>query len=201
MAPVTVPTDKLFEFVDFDAFYAWLADNHDQADEVWIRIFKKASGRPTISATEAIDAVLCWGWIDAIKKSWDADSFVQRYCPRRPKSVWSQTNRDNVARLVEQGLMTEHGLKHVAAAKADGRWEAAYRTTDAPPADLVAAIGANPAAQKTFEGLTAQNRFALVYRTNSLKTEAGRKKRIADFVAMLARGETIYPQKTKGEGR
>jgi len=201
MAPVTVPTDKLFEFVDFDAFYVWLADNHDQADEVWIRIFKKASGRPTISATEAIDAVLCWGWIDAIKKSWDADSFVQRYCPRRPKSVWSQTNRDNVARLVEQGLMTEHGLKHVAAAKADGRWEAAYRTTDAPPADLLAAIGANPAAQKTFEGLTAQNRFALVYRTNSLKTEAGRKKRIAEIVAMLARGETVYPQKTKGEGR
>lgn len=197
MAPVSVPTEKLREFVDFDAFYAWLAKNHDQADETWIRIFKKASGKPTITAVEAIDAVLCWGWIDAIKKSWDAESFVQRYCPRRSKSVWSQINRDNVARLVEQGLMTEHGLKHVAAAKADGRWDAAYKTNQAPPADLLAAIAADPAAQKTYDGLSSQNRFALTFRTISLKTEAGRKKRIADYVAMLARGETIYPQKAK----
>ncbi|AVF03473.1 MULTISPECIES: YdeI/OmpD-associated family protein [Devosia] len=197
MAPVSVPTDKLREFVDFDAFYAWLAKNHDQADEIWIRIFKKASGKPTITAVEAIDAVLCWGWIDAIKKSWDAESFVQRYCPRRSRSVWSQINRDNVARLVEQGLMTEHGLKHVEAAKADGRWDAAYKTNQDPPADLLAAIAADPAAQKTYDGLSSQNRFALTFRTISLKTEAGRKKRIADYVAMLARGETIYPQKTK----
>lgn len=197
MAPVSVPTDKLREFVDFDAFYAWLAENHDQADEIWIRIFKKASGKPTITAVEAIDAVLCWGWIDAIKKSCDAESFVQRYCPRRSRSVWSQINRDNVARLVEQGLMTEHGLKHVEAAKADGRWDAAYKTTQEPPADLLTAISADPAAQKTYDGLSSQNRFALTFRTISLKTEAGRKKRIADYVAMLARGETIYPQKTK----
>ena len=197
MARVSVPTDKLREFVDFDAFYGWLAENHDQADEIWIRIFKKASGRPTITLVEAIDAVLCWGWIDAIKKSWDAESFVQRYCPRRPKSVWSQVNRDNVARLIEQGLMTEHGLKHVEAAKADGRWDAAYRTNQDPPDDLLAAIAANPAAQATYERLSSQNRFALTFRTISLKTEAGRKKRIADYVAMLARGETIYPQKAK----
>lgn len=197
MAPVTVPTDKLFEFVDFDAFYAWLADNHDQADEVWIRIFKKASGRPTITPVEAIDVVLCWGWIDAIKKSWDAESFVQRYCPRRPRSVWSQINRDNVARLIEQGLMTEHGLVHVEAAKADGRWDAAYKTTQEPPADLLEAIAANPAAQATYDGLTAQNRFALTFRIISLKTEAARKKRIADYVAMLARGDAIYPQKAR----
>jgi uncharacterized protein YdeI (YjbR/CyaY-like superfamily) len=197
MAPVSVPTDKLREFVDFDAFYAWLAENHDKADEIWIRIFKKASGKPTITAVEAIDAVLCWGWIDAIKKSWDAESFVQRYCPRRSRSVWSQINRDNVARLVEQGLMTEHGLKHVEAAKADGRWDAAYKTNQDPPADLLAAIAADPAAQKTYDGLSSQNRFALTFRTISLKTAAGRKKRIADYVAMLARGETIYPQKAK----
>ena len=197
MAPVSVPTDKLREFVDFDAFYAWLAENHDKADEIWIRIFKKASGKPTITAVEAIDAVLCWGWIDAIKKSWDAESFVQRYCPRRSRSVWSQINRDNVARLVEHGLMTEHGLKHVEAAKADGRWDAAYKTNQDPPADLLAAIAADPAAQKTYDGLSSQNRFALTFRTISLKTAAGRKKRIADYVAMLARGETIYPQKAR----
>lgn len=198
MAPVIVATDKLHEFVDFDAFYAWLAANHDSADEVWIRIFKKSAGRATITPVEAIDAVLCWGWIDAIKKSWDEVSYVQRYCPRRPKSVWSQVNRDNVARLGEQGLMTEHGLVHVETAKADGRWDAAYKTTQDAPPDLLAAIAENPMAQKTYEGLSAQNRFALIFRTNSLKTEAGRKKKIAGFVEMLSRGETIYPQKDKG---
>lgn len=195
MAPVTVPADKLAEFESFAAFYDWLAEHHDSADEIWIRIFKKASGRPTITPIEAIDAVLCWGWIDAIKKSWDEVSFVQRYCPRRPSSVWSQINRDNVARLAEAGLMTEHGLAHVEAAKADGRWDAAYKTTEAAPADLLAAIAANPLAQRVYDQLTAQNRFALSFRVNSLKTPAGRDKKIAGFVAMLARGETIYPQK------
>lgn len=197
MAPVQVPPDKVLEFTSFEAFYDWLKANHDHADEIWIRIFKKASGKPTISTTEAIDAVLCWGWIDAISKSWDEESYVQRYCPRRPKSVWSQINRDNVARLIEKGLMTEHGLAHVEAAKADGRWDNAYKTNQPPPPDLLAAIAANAKAQATYDGLSAQNRFALTFRTISLKTEAGRRKRIADFVAMLARGETIYPQKAK----
>ena len=106
MAPVPVPLDKLHEFASFGAFYDWLAEHHATADEVWIRIFKKASGHPTITPVEAIDAVLCWGWIDAIKKSWDETSFVQRYCPRRPKSVWSQINRDNVARLTAASFMS-----------------------------------------------------------------------------------------------
>lgn len=194
MAPVIVRPEALREFADFRAFYDWLAENHDTAEEVWIRIFKKGSGRATVSPTEAIDAVLCWGWIDAIRKSWDDDSFVQRYCPRRSKSAWSQINRDNVARLTEAGLMTAHGQKHVELAKADGRWDAAYRTTMAPPEDLLAAIAANAEAQKTFATLTAQNRFALTFRVTTLKTEAGRKKKIAALVDMLARGETIYPQ-------
>ncbi len=198
MPPVTVPTDKLHEFVDFRTFYDWLATHHDSADEVWIRIFKRASGRPTISPTEAIDVVLCWGWIDAIKKSWDDVSFVQRYCPRRPKSVWSQINRDNVERLSQAGLMTEHGLVHVEAAKQDGRWDAAYKTTQDAPPDLLAAIAGNPAAQATYDRLSAQNRFALTFRTNALKTPAGREKKIRGFVDMLARGETIYPQKDRG---
>ena len=194
MAPVTVNPAAVREFTDFRAFYDWLAENHDSAEEVWIRIFKKATGRPTITPVEAIDAVLCWGWIDAIKKSWDEESFVQRYCPRRPKSVWSQVNRDNVARLTEAGLMTGHGLKHVETAKADGRWDAAYKTTMEPAPELLAAIAANPAAQKTYETLSAQNRFALTFRVHNLKTEAGKSKKIAAFVDMLARGETIYPQ-------
>lgn len=195
MAPVTVPREALHEFTDFAAFYDWLAAHHDSADEVWIRIFKKATGKPTITPVEAIDAVLCWGWIDAIKKSWDDESFVQRYCPRRPKSVWSQINRDNVARLSENGLMTRYGLAHVETAKADGRWDAAYATTMAPPQDLMAAITANADAAKTFAGLTAQNRFAVIFRVNALKTPAARARKIESFVAMLARGETVYPQR------
>lgn len=194
MAPVIVPTEAVREFTDFRAFYDWLADNHETADEIWVRIFKKASGKATVTPVEAIDAVLCWGWIDAIKKSWDAESFVQRYCPRRAKSVWSQVNRDNVARLTAAGLMTAHGQKHVDLAKADGRWDAAYATTMAAPADLLEAISANPAALKTYEGLSAQNRFALTFRVHNLKTVAGRQKKIVAFVEMLARGETIYPQ-------
>lgn len=194
MAPVIVPTEAVREFTDFRAFYDWLADNHETADEIWVRIFKKASGKATVTPVEAIDAVLCWGWIDAIKKSWDAESFVQRYCPRRAKSVWSQVNRDNVARLTTAGLMTAHGQRHVDLAKADGRWDAAYATTMAAPADLLEAISADPAALKTYEGLSAQNRFALTFRVHNLKTAAGRQKKIVAFVEMLARGETIYPQ-------
>lgn len=194
MPPVVVPADRLHEFPDFQSFYDWLSQHHDSSDEVWVRLFKKGSGRATISSTEAIDAVLCWGWIDAIRKSWDDVSFVQRYCPRRPRSVWSQVNRDNVERLIGAGLMTSHGLRHVHAAQADGRWDAAYRTTMEPPGDLLAAIAASKRASRTYAALTAQNRFALTFRVVALKTAAGRARRIAEFVAMLERGESIHPQ-------
>ena len=198
MAPVNVDPAKIREFADKQAFYDWLAENHDTQDEVWIRIFKKASGVKTISPVEAIDVVLCWGWIDAIKKSWDAQSFVQRYTRRKPKSLWSQVNRDNVARLVAEGRMTEHGLRHVERAKADGRWDAAYATTMDAPDDLLAAIAANPAAQAMYDTLTAQNRFSLIFRVINLKTQDARARKIAGFVDMLEKGETIYPQKSKG---
>tara|TARA_R110002124_G_scaffold9547_4_gene48923 strand:- start:281 stop:877 length:597 start_codon:yes stop_codon:yes gene_type:complete len=196
MASVQVDPEAVLTFASPDAFYQWLGAHHDSAGEVWIRIFKKASGVPTITPVEAIDVALCWGWIDAIKKSWDDVSFVQRYCPRKARSTWSQINRDNVARLIADGRMTEHGLRHVETAKADGRWDAAYATTMAPPADLLEAIAANPAALASYRGLTAQNRFALIFRVINLKTPAARARKISGFVEMLARGETIYPQKT-----
>jgi uncharacterized protein YdeI (YjbR/CyaY-like superfamily) len=195
MAPVVVDPAKVREFTNQDSFYRWLADNHSSADEIWIRIFKKGSGKPTISPVEAIDAVLCWGWIDAIRKSWDEQSFVQRYVPRGRKSVWSQINRDNVARLIREGRMTEHGLRHVEAAKADGRWDAAYKIGMEPPPDLLAAIEASPAANATYQALSSQNRFALTFRIGNIKTPATREKKIRSFVEMLERGETIYPQK------
>ncbi|MDB5537344.1 MAG: hypothetical protein JWQ65_2219 [Devosia sp.] len=196
MAPVIVDPQKIREFPNQDAFYDWLKAHHDKDDEVWIRIFKKASGKPTITAVEAIDVVLCWGWIDAIRKSWDDVSFMQRYTRRGKKSLWSQINRDNVARLVADGRMTEHGLKHVEAAKTDGRWDAAYGSskTMVMPDELMEAIRAEPKALATYETLSAQNRFALGFRIGNLKTAAGREKNIKAFVEMLAKGETIYPQ-------
>lgn len=197
MAPVVVDPDKVREFADGQAFYDWLAAHHASDDEVWIRIFKKGSGRPTISAAEAIDVVLCWGWIDAIRKSWDDLSFVQRYTHRGRKSAWSDINKANVARLVEEGRMTEHGLKHVELAKADGRWDASYRTTMDPPADLLAAIEASPGAMEFYRTLSAQNRFALIFRVINLKTPSARARKIAGFVAMLEKGETLHPQKVK----
>ncbi|MGM4905220.1 YdeI/OmpD-associated family protein [Tardiphaga sp. 866_E4_N2_1] len=198
MAPVKVDPANVREFKNADAFYKWLGKNHDKADEVWIRIHKLKSGLPSITPKEAIDVVLCWGWIDGIRKGLDETSFLQRYSPRGKKSVWSKINVDNVARLVAEERMTEHGLVHVEAAKADGRWDRAYRVKASElPADLQAAIDAEPKAKVMLAKLSAQNRFALAFRVNNLKTEAGRKKRIASFVDMLRRGETIHPQGKK----
>jgi len=194
---VKVDPAKVFEFESFEAFYAWLRDNHDSADEVWIKVHKVGSGLRSITPKEAIDAALCWGWIDAIRKGFDEKSFLQRYTTRRPKSVWSRINVDNVERLIAAGLMTEHGLEHVEAAKADGRWDRAYAGSREMelPEDLLAAIRADPRALVTFEKLNSQNRYALAIRVHNLRTEAGRRRKIAEFVAMLARGEAPYPQK------
>lgn len=195
MAPVTVDPAKVRAFKDTASFYKWLGKHHDVEKEVWIKIHKVGSGLKSITPKEAIDVVLCWGWIDGLRKGFDARSYLQRYTPRGRKSVWSQINIDNIARLVREDRMTGHGLKHVEAAKADGRWDRAYRVKGAKfPDDLQAAIDAEPKARATLEKLSARNRFALVFRIVNMKTEAGRKKKIATFVAMLKRGETIHPQ-------
>jgi uncharacterized protein YdeI (YjbR/CyaY-like superfamily) len=197
MAAIVVDPARVHEFVDADAFHDWLSRNHASEPEVWIRIRKAASGLPSITALEAVDVVLCWGWIDAVRKSLDETSFLQRYTPRGRKSIWSKRNIDNVARLIEEGRMTPHGLREVEAAKADGRWDRAYGSGKGLPIpdDFQAAIDASPKAKAMLARLTEQNRFALAFRVHNLKTEAGKQKKIAAFVAMLERGETIYPQK------
>jgi uncharacterized protein YdeI (YjbR/CyaY-like superfamily) len=144
--------------------------------------------------------VLCWGWIDGQRKSFDEKSFLQRYSPRTRNSRWSEINREHVARLSAAGRMTPHGQRQIDAAKADGRWDAAYapmRAVSAAtiPDDLRAAIRANPRAQKTFETLSKRNLFSLVFRTNAMKTAAGRAKKVATLVATLARGQTIVPDR------
>lgn len=194
-----VDPSKIREFKTLNHFYDWLSKHHDKEPEVWIKIHKMGSGLPSITAKEAIDVVLCWGWIDGLRKGFDDKSFLQRYTPRGPKSLWSQINVDNVARLTREGKMTEHGLRHVTAAKADGRWERAYKGGKEMtlPADLLAAINAEPKAKKMLQRLNAQNRFALAFRVHNMKTEAGRTKKIETFVARLKRGETIYPQREK----
>jgi uncharacterized protein YdeI (YjbR/CyaY-like superfamily) len=198
MPPTKINPDKVRAFKDADSFYKWLGKHHDKEDEIWIKIHKVNSGLKSITPKEAIDVVLCWGWIDGLRKGFDDKSFLQRYTPRTRKSVWSQINADNVARLIKEGLMTDHGLKQVDAAKADGRWARAYNSKDMKvPDDLQAAIDAEPKAKAMLAKLSAQNRFARAFRTQNMKTEAGRKKKIEAFVAMLKRGETIYPQGKK----
>jgi uncharacterized protein YdeI (YjbR/CyaY-like superfamily) len=200
MAPVKPDPKKTRSFRKAKALETWLAAHHDRASELWLRIYKKGSGVATVTAAEALDVMLCWGWIDGIRKGFDERSFLQRYTPRRPKSIWSQNNREHVARLTAAGRMTEHGQRHVDGARADGRWDAAYApirsTTRATiPADLRAAIEANPRARRTFETLGKVNLFALAFRTNHMKTAAGRARKIAALVTMLARGETIVPER------
>ena len=203
MAPVIPDPGKIRSFRTEAAFAAWMKANHARETELWLKIHKKGSGLPTVSNAEALDVALCWGWIDGIRKSFDERSFLQRYTPRRGRSLWSQVNRDNVARLIAAGRMTAPGRRQIDAAKADGRWDAAYApirsTTSATiPKDLRAAIQANPRARQTFRTLGRMNLFALAFRTNNMKTPAGRAKKIAALVAMLARGETIIPERSAG---
>jgi uncharacterized protein YdeI (YjbR/CyaY-like superfamily) len=199
MAPIKVDPAKVRTFKDAASFYEWLAKHHDKDDEVWIKIHKVESGLKSITPKEAIDVVLCWGWIDGTRKGYDDRSFLQRYSPRSKKGTWSQINVDNVARLIKDGRMTAYGLKHVDAAKADGRWDRAYKSGKdmAIPADLQTAIDAEPKAKAMLSKLSEQNRFALAFRIHNMKTEAGRQKKIKTFVDMLKRGETIYPQRKK----
>ena len=199
MAPVIPNPKKIKSFRTAAAFETWLAANHARETELWLKLHKKDSGLPSVTYAQALDVALCWGWIDGLRKGFDARSFLQRFTPRKPKSVWSQVNRDHVARLVKAGRMTAHGTRHVAAAKADGRWAAAYApirsTTEATvPADLRAAIEASPRARQAFKTLGRVQLFALAFRTNSMKTPAGRTRKIAELVAMLERREPGVPE-------
>jgi len=195
MAPFVVNQDAVREFKDQAALEAWFTKHHARAPELWLKLHKKGSGLPSVTYAEALDIALCWGWIDGQKKSFDAASFLQRFTPRGPRSIWSQRNIANVERLGAAGRLQPRGQAEIDAARADGRWQRAYaagRDMQMPP-DLLAAIAANPAAQATFATLNRQNQFALAFRIGNIKTPAGRAKKIAGFVDMLARGETIHP--------
>ena len=192
MKPKTFATTRALE--------TWMRSHHARAPELWIKIHKKDSGLRSVTPSEALDVMLCWGWIDGLRRGFDEQSFLQRYTQRRAKSIWSQVNREHVARLKKAGRMTPHGQAQIDAAKKDGRWDAAYApiraaSADNLPPDLLAAIRKNARAKKTFATLNRANLFALSFRTNNMKTPEGRAKKIAALVDMLARGETIVPQK------
>jgi uncharacterized protein YdeI (YjbR/CyaY-like superfamily) len=206
MAPVTPDPKRIRGFRDAAAFEKWLSSHHDRETELWLKIHKKASGLPTVTYAEALDVALCWGWIDGLKKSFDDDSFLQRFTPRRPRSVWSQVNRQHVDRLVRAGRMTTHGLKHVEAARADGRWDAAYAPIRAAspasiPDDLRAAIDANARARRAFATLGRMELFALAFRTNNMKTTDGRARKIAELVERLATNGTLARDRPEDAGR
>jgi uncharacterized protein YdeI (YjbR/CyaY-like superfamily) len=201
MAAVVPNPERIRDFASQQEFEGWLARHHDSEPELWLKIHKKDSGLPTVTYAEALDVALCWGWIDGQKKGFDDKSFLQRFTPRGAKSIWSIINREHVERLIKAGRMQPPGLKQVEAAKADGRWERAYQSSAKMemPEDLLAAIRAEPKALATFEKLNANNRYALAFRTHNMKTPAGRQKKIAGFVEMLARGDMPYPQDNKAK--
>lgn len=181
-------------FPNAKAFGAWLQREHDRSDGLWLKIAKKGTGVTSVTYAEAVDVALCYGWIDGQKARYDDTWFLQRFTPRRPRSVWSQINCDKVADLLDQGLMQPAGLEQVERAKADGRWEAAYQgsRTITVPDDFQAALDANPAASATFVGISRANRYAFLYRIQDAKRPQTRTSRIETYVAMLAAGETLH---------
>src|SRR5690349_17638745 len=184
---------------DAEALRAWLSANHATSPGVWLALTKKGGTVTTLTWQQAVDEGLCFGWIDGQARKGDEATSWIRFTPRRARSTWSQRNVAHVARLETQGRMFPAGRAAVEAAKADGRWAAAYAPPSEAevPADLRTAIAAEPAAQAMFDVLTKSNRFALIYRVNAVKRADTRERKIGEFVAMLARHETIYPQKAK----
>ena len=184
----------VLELAGAQPWQRWLTRNHGASRGVWLAFAKKDSGRTSITYPEAVEAALCWGWIDGQAHKRDASSWLQRFSPRGARSVWSKINRDKALSLIERGAMQPPGLAEVERAKRDGRWERAY---DSPrnaqvPDDFKAALAAEPRAAQFFETLNAANRYAIWFRLHHAKRPETRARRIAQFVAMLARGKKLH---------
>ena len=184
---------------DADALRAWLVANHGTSPGVWLALAKKGGTTTSLTWQQAVDEALCAGWIDGQRRTRDAETSWIRLTPRRARSIWSSRNVRNVARLTAEDRMLPAGLAAVEAAKADGRWAAAYAPSSESevPSDLAAAIAAVPAAQAMFEVLTRANRYALIHRLGAVKRPETRQRKISEFVAMLARQEPIHPQQAR----
>jgi uncharacterized protein YdeI (YjbR/CyaY-like superfamily) len=185
---------------DAGAWRAWLAEHGASATGVWLVLAKKGRSSPTrLRYQEALEEALCYGWIDGQVRRGDDSSYRQRFTPRRSRSVWSKRNVQTAERLIAGGRMQPAGLAAVERARAGGQWETAYAGSAEieVPDDFAAALAAEPRAFAMFEILTSQNRYAILYRLAKVQTAEARSRRIAEFVAMLAREETIYPQRRR----
>jgi uncharacterized protein YdeI (YjbR/CyaY-like superfamily) len=189
----------MLTFADAAAFEAWLDEHGQSTPGIWLRFAKQGAPQATVSKSDAIDSALAYGWVDGQLGRVDENFFKTRFTPRRSKSAWSRVNRERVETLESAGRMQPPGRAQVELAKADGRWAAAYAPSReaAPDADLDAALDAEPAARRLFDALDAANRFAVLYRIHQAKTPAKRAAKIVELVAMLSRGETIHPRRSK----
>ena len=188
--PIELPT---LSFESKKKFADWLAKQYDKSAGVWLKLAKKGTGIPSVTITEALDVVLCYGWIDGQRASFDENYYLQKYTPRRPRSIWSKINVEKVESLIASGEMRPAGLKAVEAAKQDGRWDAAYASqkTMTVPADFQSALEKNKKAKAFFETLTGSRRYAFLFRIETAKKAETREKRIRIFVEMLEKSETL----------
>jgi uncharacterized protein YdeI (YjbR/CyaY-like superfamily) len=189
-------------FASAAAWEQWLEQHHASSDGVWIMIAKKGSGIESVRYPEVLETALCFGWIDGRREALDERRFLQRFTPRRARSRWSRINREKAERLIAEDRMHMAGLGEVERARADGRWEAAYegQRTITVPEDLRRELDARPQARAFFEGLSSQNRYAILYRLQDAKRPETRARRLARFVEMLEAGETLHPGGGSGRG-
>ena len=191
MSPAELP---ILPFASQQELADWLAENHDRSDGLWLKLAKKDADVPSVTYDEAVEVALCYGWIDSQKKGFDQSFWLQRFTPRKPKSIWSKVNREKVEQLIASSRMQAPGLAAVELAKQDGRWEAAYnsQSTIEPPEDLLAALDANPKAKAFFTTLDSANRYAILFRLQTARKAETREKRLRQFVEMLERGEKFH---------
>lgn len=181
-------------FATQEAWRQWLDKNHAKADGIWIKFFKKHTGKKTVSYAQALDEALCYGWIDGQSKSLDEDTYKQKFTPRRSRSIWSKRNIEHVARLIKEKKMMPAGLAQIKAAKADGRWEAAYdsQSNMKIPDEFMKLLAKNKKAEKFFKSLNKSNTYAINWRIQTAKKPETRAKRMKEMVAMLAKGQTFH---------
>lgn len=187
--------DPVMLFAGPKQWTAWLGKNHTMCSGVWLRIAKKGSAVKSITYAEALEAALCYGWIDAQKRPESDEAWLQRFTPRREKSIWSKINREKATALIAAGRMQPAGVAQVERAKQDGRWDAAYDSFSAAavPEDLQAALDVNEPAREFFAGLDRANRYAVLWRIQTVKRAETRARKIREFVGRLARGEKLHP--------
>jgi len=182
-------------FASSKAWRQWLATNHASSQQIWLRIFKKDSGKPTVTYPEALQEALCYGWIDGLRKACDAVSYLQRFTPRRAKSIWSKVNTRHAETLIKAGKMQPAGLKHIEGAKQDGRWDRAYHSPARCklPKDFLKALDKNKKAKACFATLNKRNIFSIAYRLQTAKKAETRARRMKAMLAILANGEKFHP--------